>query len=219
MSEPSHHRLCEEDLAFVGKIGAGVSHDMRNVLSIIGENAGLLDDQLALAERGKPLDHERLKKLSSRIARQVSRGTQTMEQFSRFAHAADEQTAPCDLTALSETVTALAQRHATSAGCRLEAELPEQTIPVRHHPFRLQRAVFSAMELILQSAEQGELVTMRLAARGPTAVIVVSGAARTEGSLSGRLAPLSAVMNELGGSVETSPADGRVSLILTFPRG
>ena len=219
MSEQPHRHPCEEDLAFLGKIGAGVSHDMRNVLSIIGENAGLLDDQLALAEQGKPLDRERLKKLSSRIARQVSRGTQTMEQFSRFAHAADERKAPCDLTALGETVTALARRYAKLASCTLDVELPEETIPARHSPFRLQRAVFSAIELILESAEQGESVTMKLAARGPTAVIVVSGAAPTGGSLSSRFSQLSAVMNELGGSVETSPADGGGSLILTIPLG
>ena len=51
MKEPSC-RLREEELAFFAKIGADITHEMRNVLSIVGENAGLLDDQLALA-RGR----------------------------------------------------------------------------------------------------------------------------------------------------------------------
>ena len=70
MSGQPHLRVCREDLAFFGKIGADVTHEMRNVLSIVGENAGLLDDQLALAESGKALDYEKLKKLSARITRQ-----------------------------------------------------------------------------------------------------------------------------------------------------
>ena len=47
MNDELHRRLREEDLAFFGRIGADVSHDMRNVLSVIGEYAGLLDDLLA----------------------------------------------------------------------------------------------------------------------------------------------------------------------------
>lgn len=218
MSEQPHLRHCrEEGLAFFGRIGADVSHEMRNVLSIVGENAGLLDDQLALAERGKPLDCEKLKKLSARITRQVTRGTRTMERFSRFAHAADEEAASSDLRAITETVAALAQRHVILAGCKLEADLPEEAIHVKANPFSLQHAVFSAIELILEVLESGQVVTIKLADRGATAVMSVSGAADGAGELSGRISRLSAVMNELEGSVETSREGGVLSLILTIP--
>ncbi|MFH1921011.1 MAG: hypothetical protein ABIP48_14170 [Planctomycetota bacterium] len=217
MSEQPHLRLCREDLAFFGKIGADVSHDMRNVLSIVGENAGLLDDQLALAESGKALDYEKLKKLSARITRQVTRGTQTLEWFSRFAHAADEEAASSDLTAITETMAALAERHVVLAGCKLEADLPDEAIRVKANPFSLQHAVFSAIELILESLENGQVVTIKLAGRGATAVMSVSGSAAGAGELSGRISRLSAVINELEGSVETSWEDGVLSLILTVP--
>ena len=45
---------------------------MRNVLSVIGEYAGLLDDLLTLAEKGKALDHAQLKKLSANITPSLS---------------------------------------------------------------------------------------------------------------------------------------------------
>jgi signal transduction histidine kinase len=217
MSEQVAPQRDEDDLAFLGRIGAGVSHEMRNVLSIIGENAGLLDDQLALAERGKPLDDERLKKISARITRQVQRGTQTMERFSRFAHAADEPTAAFDLTALLETMTALAQREVALAGGVLATALPEKAIRVRSNPFRLQRAVFSAIQLILESQEQGASVTVGLAAEGSTAAISVSGGAAAGGEVSAGISRLSAMVDELKGSVETSRKDARLTLILTIP--
>ena len=222
MSEEPRLRACEEDVAFFGRIAAGITHDMRNVLSIIGENAGLLDDQLALAESGKPLgrkrlDLELLKKLSARIARQVQRGTQTMERFSRFAHAADQQTASFDLTALIETMTALGRRHVTLAGCKLEADLADGPIRVTSNPFKLQRAVFAAIELLLESLEKGESVTVRLATEGPAAVISVSGSVAGGDELSGRVSQLSPVISELQGNIETSRDDGILSLIFKIP--
>ena len=217
MSEESHLRLREEDLAFFGRVSAEVSHEMRNVLSIVGECAGLLEDVLALAGRKKPLDPDKLKRPLARITRQVARGTQTMERFSRFAHAADEQTASFDLTALIGNTTALAQRQAALAGCTLEAELPDEAIRVRANPFSLQRAVFSALGLAMESREKGELVTIRLVTEGPTAVISVSGSAAAGGEWSGRLSPLSAAMSELEGNVKESLVDGKPSLILSFP--
>ena len=217
MNEETRCRLREEDLAFFGRIAADVSHEMRNVLSIIGEYAGLLDELLALATRRKPPDCERLKKLSANIARQVKKGTEGMERFSRFAHATDEPTASCDLTSLMENMAALAQRHVTLAGCRLEAELPEKPIPVRTNPLSLQRALFSAVQLILEPLEKGESVTMKLLAQGASAVISVSAAVAAGSDFSGRISQLSAVVNELKGSVETSSADGVLSLVLTVP--
>jgi light-regulated signal transduction histidine kinase (bacteriophytochrome) len=215
--QPHFLRLRREDLAFFGKIGADVSHDMRNVLSIVGENAGLLDDQLALAESGKTLDYEKLKKLSARITRQVTRGTQTMEWFSRFAHAADEEAASSDLTAITETMAALAERHVVLAGCKLEADLPDKAILVKANPFSLQHAVFSAIELILETLENGRVVAIKLAGRGATAAMSVSGGATSAGEWSDQISRLSARMNELEGSVETSWEDGVLTLILTVP--
>ena len=210
-------RVCREDMAFFGKIGADVSHEMRNVLAIVGENAGLLDDQISLAERGTALDGEKLKKLSARITRQITRGIQTMERFSRFAHAAFEEAASSDLTALTKTVAALAERHVVLACCTLETDIPDKPIPVKANPFSLQHAVFSAIELILESLEDGQVLTIKLAGRGATAVIAVSGNAADTGELSGRMSRLSAVISELEGSVETSWEDGVLTLTLTIP--
>jgi len=223
MSEEDHRRRHQEDLAFFGKMGADVSHDMRNVLSIIGEYAGMLDDLLALAKKPRNLDFAKLKDLSAKMTRQVRKGTEVMERFSSFAHAADEQTKSFDLTALTANVVALAQRQVKLAGCKLEAALPDEAIPVRANAFAMQQAIFSAIRTIGESLEKGELVTIRLLAQGPSAVISISGtaaaAAAADGSdqLSGRVSQLSEVLNELKGSIETSWADGALSVILTIP--
>ena len=218
MNEEFHRRLREEELAFFGSIAADISHEMRNVLSVIGEYAGLLDDLLALADRGTPLDGVKLKKLSTGMSRQVGKGTKAMERFSRFAHATDERTGVFDLVVLMGDMVALAQRQATLSGCTLEAEFPDEAIPVRANPFSLQHAASSAIKLILELLESGESARIRLVTQGVTAVISVFGTTTAGGGeLSGRISQLSAVMNELKGSVETSRANGMLTLMLTIP--
>jgi C4-dicarboxylate-specific signal transduction histidine kinase len=213
-------RLRQEELAFFGRVGAGVTHDMRNVLSIISEYAGLLEDLAALAERGKPVDLERLKKVSGSIARQVKKGTETMERFSRFAHATDEETASFDLAGLVENTAALGQRHAAQAGCRLQVDLPEKPVPVRSNPFSLQRAVYGAMDLILGLPEKDEEVTLEVVPEGAAAEIRVSGRVASgagDGSWADQVAGLSAALAELGGSLETSATGETLCLTLSIP--
>jgi len=217
MDEQAHSRLRDEDLAFLGAIGAHVSHDIRNVLSVIGQYAGLLDDLLGLAERGKALDQAKLKKLAGNIALQVDKGTMTMERFSQFAHAADERTSSFDVTAVTGNTAALAQRHAALLRCRLETELPGEEIRVTANPFALQHALFVAIQLILGSVDEGQIVHVTLARHGSTAVIRVSGQAPGQSDLSGQISRLEEGMAELNGNATTTWADGTVSLTLTIP--
>jgi hypothetical protein len=141
-----------------------------------------------------------------------------MERFSRFAHAADKQTASFDLTAVTGNVAALAQRYVTIAGCRLETELPDKAIRVRNNPFSLQHVVFSAIQLIMESMQSGGLVMVKLVDQGRAAVISVSGNTPAVSEKIDGIRRLSAAMSELKGNVKESSADGRPSLVLSFPK-
>jgi len=218
MNDVQYSSLHEEELAFFGKVGASVSHEMRNVLSIVGEYAGLLADLVAVAENGRPPDYTKFKELSANIIRQVRKGTEAMERFSRFAHTTDERRASCDLTVLTADMAALAQRYVTLAGCRLEVQLPDAATPLNTCAFALQRAIHSAIGLLLEFLQKGELVTLKLVAEGPTAVISVSGKAAAASELSARIPPLCAVMKELKGSADASCKAGVLCLALTVPR-
>jgi signal transduction histidine kinase len=217
MDEELCRRLLEKDLAFFGLVAAGVSHEIRNVLSIIGQHAGLLDDFLVASERGKALDSEKLKRLSTKIAGQVKKGTEAMERFSYFAHAADEQTGLVDLGAVARNVVALAERKARLVGCTLQSDLPDQPVETVTHPFSLQHAVFAAVRLMLESAEKGQVVTVHLARKSPGAVISVFSGAISQDGLAGPTAEISELMGVLGGAFETSVQNGRRELVLTLP--
>ena len=217
MNEEHRRRLREAELASFSKIGADVSHEMRNVLAVIGEYAGLMEDTLGLAGRFRKPDCGKLEQLCAKIAVKVRTGTETMERFSHLAHAAEDRTDVCDLAAVTNNMAALARRRATLTGCAIETELPAEAVTIEAHPFVAQHLVFAALELLLDSVEQGACVRIALAVEGPAAVIRMSGSAADVADLSGKTAHLSDAMEELRGSVETAQTDGTLQLTLSIP--
>ncbi|MHC4767442.1 MAG: sensor histidine kinase [Planctomycetota bacterium] len=213
--------LREEELVLFGRIGAGVTHEMRNVLSVIREYSGLLRDLLSTATRKKPPDAAQLIKLSESITNQVRKGTRLMERFSQFAHAADEQTASFDLRELAGNTAALARRSVAQVGCVLEVDLGDEPIPVRSNPLSLQQAVYAGIQLILEAADQestGEPVTITVTRQTSAAVISIAGGAGAGGSeIVDRGERIARRMEELGGSVETSSQDQTLSVSLMIP--
>ena len=56
---------------FFGKISASISHDIKNVLAVLNENAGLLEDLVLMAEKGASFNHERVKSLANSMRKVV----------------------------------------------------------------------------------------------------------------------------------------------------
>ena len=46
--------LGESGLRFFGKISASISHEIKNAIAVMNENAGLIKDLIMMAERGRP---------------------------------------------------------------------------------------------------------------------------------------------------------------------
>ena len=52
--------ICEQGLRFFSATTASLSHELKNALAIIKENAGLLTDYMAMFEKGSPVAPDRL---------------------------------------------------------------------------------------------------------------------------------------------------------------
>jgi len=64
---------------FFGKISASISHEIKNVLAVLNENAGLLEDLVLMAEKGAPFNQERAKSLAGSMRKQSSEGIGSLE--------------------------------------------------------------------------------------------------------------------------------------------
>ena len=99
--------LTETGLQFFGRISASISHEIKNVLAIINENAGLLEDLTFMANKGKPIDPDRLKRMAATVQKQIGRGDEILKNMNRFAHSIDETVAEVDLNQTIELIIAL----------------------------------------------------------------------------------------------------------------
>ena len=93
MEKPNTDRTC---VLVFAKISAAISHEIKNTLSIINENAGLLEDYAQMVEHsGGGVAVERVRAVTQTIAKQVDRSNTIMKNLNRFAHSADTSLAHC----------------------------------------------------------------------------------------------------------------------------
>lgn len=149
--------LGPEGLAFVGRITASVSHELKNSLALINENAGLMQDLLAMAERGRPLDQAMLATASERIGRHVARANATIGNLNRFAHLADHPLRQVDVTEETALCVALHHRPASQREVRLVLAPAAGEIRVRTRPLLFADALHQCLMLAIGGAAGGEL--------------------------------------------------------------
>ena len=128
MTEDSQ-ALAIEGVRFFGEMSASISHEIKNVLAIINENAGLLQDMLRMSEKGMPLSPERLLGLAQSITRQVARGDRIVKGMNQFAHSADH---PQEMVDVGEVITFMANLAARLIAMKGAApQIDASTTPVK----------------------------------------------------------------------------------------
>ena len=141
--------LAIEGVRFFGEMSASISHEMKNALAIINENAGLLTDLVGMGERGMPLPTERLAALARSISRQVQRGDRIVKRMNRFAHSADH---PGEMVDVAETVAFvidLAGRLIAMRGTSPQVKAPAQPLRLKSNRFFLENLVWNCLSRLL----------------------------------------------------------------------
>jgi C4-dicarboxylate-specific signal transduction histidine kinase len=160
------------ETAFMGRITAGVTHEMKNVLAIIRESAGLMEDLLRLAKDDSFPAREKFLKSLSRIGDQVNRGVELSNALNQFAHGPDQPFATVDMNRLIEQLVFLCQRFALSKRITLKSAAHDQPLLFRCEVMATQMTIFRGIDLFLNSLDQGAILTIRPTAREDNKVAV-----------------------------------------------
>ena len=209
----------ELGIDFFGRMTASISHEIKNTLAIVNENAGLLGDLALLMDKGRPLSSERLTTLAGNIRRQVQRADDIIRRLNRFAHSAHEPAASVDLGEVLAFTLALAERLATMKGITLSLAAGEPvTVEVR--PFVLENLLWLCLEQLFAAAGSGATVTLAAEAEGGAALVRLRCSAGTEvaaaaAGVEGAGQPLLA---ELQARLGVAPAGGELLLHLPVRR-
>jgi C4-dicarboxylate-specific signal transduction histidine kinase len=147
--------IAETGLQFFGKMTASISHEIKNVLAIINENAGLLEDFTLMAGRGKSIDPARLKMMAAVVKKQIDRADGILKNMNRFAHSIDETVTDVDLNQTIEQFMALTDRFAAMRGVKVDLQPPENPITTQTSPFFLMNLLWLCLDFCM-SASGGE---------------------------------------------------------------
>jgi len=140
-----------DDLAFFGKVNASISHELKNILAIISEAAGLLQDLTEMATKGQKIEWEMLNTCSQDIVEEIQRGFVTIKQMNTFSHSVDEPVKTVNLADVVELMIGLAKFLSFAGKVRFDP-VPEAAPVVLTCPFRLQNLVYQALVFVFQSA-------------------------------------------------------------------
>jgi len=150
----------ETGLQFFGKMSASISHEIKNVLAIINENAGLLEDFTLMADRGMPIDPARLKTLAATVLKQVNRADEIINNMNRFARSIDETVTTVDLNEIIELLIVLTDRFAAMRCVSIETKLSENPIKIRTSPFFLMNLLWLCLDFAMAASGTGKCVEL-----------------------------------------------------------
>lgn len=160
------------ETAFMGRITAGVTHEMKNVLAIIKESAGLMEDLLSLSPNESFKYQEKFFQVLSKIGDQVSRGVELSTALNTFAHSPDLTCAEVDLDEVVQGVVFLSQRFGHVKGIVLKVISEGRSAKLVTDPLKLQMVVFGCIDLIMDLIGSGTNVYVRPVGNGRMGVYV-----------------------------------------------
>lgn len=149
------------EMAFLGKITASMTHEIKNTFAIIQESSGLLSDIISLSQEGSFPHKEKFQRVLGNINEQVNRGVDIATRLNHFAHSMDEPVAAVKGADLLNLVVALMQRLARRRSVELKAIDPDREVSFLNDPFRLQLVLASVIEQLADALESGGKIMLQ----------------------------------------------------------
>lgn len=207
-----------QSLAFFGAVTASVSHELNNVIAIINELTGLLDDMRYGAEQGQPIGPERLENLHERLDRQVKRGEKIIKRLNKFAHSTDQPIIEFDLNLVLGNLVDLTQRLADMKMVKLVYNPEETPLQYTGNPFELQHIIFRCIRLLLDSSEKDSSISLIIEkANGNYSLEMVCSAVSTQKYTEDDIQLISRIAAAQGANLKGNQDGKKYSFILTLP--
>ena len=167
--------VCKEILQYFGTMLPSHSHEAKNVLAVINENAGLMDDYILMAQKGKSLNLERLSSLSATIRKQVVRLNGLITELRQTAEGIDNNMQEICLVNHARQVSELLSKKAAIRSIRFEVCAREEPILIHAQPVLLLHMLWVCLDYAMGASKQGSQIGLTLEKRTEDAVVLISG--------------------------------------------
>lgn len=139
-----------EGLKFSGRVNASISHELKNILAIISETAGLLNDLTDLAKQGKDLELSLFENCSDSIIEEIQRGFTTIKQMNKFAHSVDVPIKKIDLLETLNLTVELSSLLSFASNVQIN-DSDNEVILVLTSPFLFQNLTYQILYFLYES--------------------------------------------------------------------
>lgn len=207
----------ETGLRFFGKVSASISHEIKNTLAVINENAGLMEDLTLMAEKGMELDPVRVRGLAEKILAQVRRSDGIVKNLNRFAHSIDETGKTVDVEETATFTALLAARLGSVRGVTFKTVSPEKPTRILTSPFFLEALIFRCLEIAMTAPDADKTIYLKPETTEANIQVRLTGMDLKEAWDEGGFPTEEdrALLNLLKADIEVNSTKGEIVLILT----
>jgi two-component system NtrC family sensor kinase len=166
-----YHRMeYTNKLAAIGRLGAGVAHEINNPLSIITEKGGLLKDLLTISEELPP--KEKLIDLAQSVLRAADRCGGITHRLLGFAKHMDVQRETIDLDQLLREVLGFLEKEASYRSIQVDFKYQEEPPTIVSDRGQLQQIFLNIINNAFAAVEDGGSIEIGIEKVGTDAVAV-----------------------------------------------
>ena len=166
------HKLeYENKMASIGRLAAGVAHEINNPLSIINEKAGLIQDMFVL--KGMYAKDEKLLSLVGWILKAVERcGTITMRLLS-FARHMDVSIGPVNVKELLDEVLGLFDKESDYRGITIKVDVGSDVPVIESDRGKLQQIFLNLANNAFAAMDQGGILNIKVEKQNSTFISII----------------------------------------------
>ncbi|HDS01197.1 MAG TPA: two-component sensor histidine kinase [candidate division Zixibacteria bacterium] len=140
-------------MASIGRLAAGVSHEINNPLAIINENAGMVNDVLSVSN-DFPM-REKVTKSVNSILRNVERCSRITHRLLGFAKRMETKIETLDLRELITEVLGFLEKEALHRNIKINTNFPENLPGIRSDRGQLQQVFLNILNNAIDAISEG----------------------------------------------------------------
>jgi len=210
--------------AFIGALTADATHELNNMLAIIRESAGLIQDLVNMADRKLPSQTETVQRCLNTIEQQIVKGVGLLNSLNRLAHCPDHTAADVVVTEAADQLIRLCSRAAARQHARLSLKETGDRPTLSTEPVLFRMLLYTALQICLEALSGPGEITIGFSTADGSVIVDVSASsddpAERPVSFSREDAPLfenlSALLEKLSGSADSLGRDNLIRLFLPF---
>ena len=163
-----------DEVEFIGKITAGVTHEINNVLASIREISGLMTDILSMTDEKSFPRKEKFHTSLDKVQNQVQRGVKLTSQLNKFSHLSDSNKTEIDLNDSIQHMIFLTERFARIKNVSLIHQSSDKSVTLISDPLKLQMALFNCIAYLLNHISDGGEINLSQEKKGNEIFISIS---------------------------------------------